>query len=38
MQNAIWPLLLKMEAITKDEKEEGIATAEIDSKKYFDSI
>ena len=33
MQNAIWPLLLKMEAITKDDKE-GIATAAID----FDGI
>ena len=38
VQNAIWPLLLKMEAMTKDEKEEGIATAAIDSVKYFDSI
>ena len=38
MQNAIWPHLLKMEAMTKDEKEEGIATATIDSEKYFDSI
>ena len=38
VQNAIWPLLLKMEAMTKDEKEEGIATAAIDSEKYFDSI
>ena len=37
-QNAIWPLLLKMEAMTMDEKEEGIATAAIDSEKYFDSI
>ena len=38
VQNAIWPLLLKMESMTKDEKEEGIATAAIDSEKYFDSI
>ena len=37
MQNDIWPLLLKMEAMTKDEKE-GIATAAIDSEKYLDSI
>ena len=37
VQNAIWPLLLNMEAMTKDEKEEGIATAAIDSEKYFDS-
>ena len=37
VQNAIWPLLLKMEAMTKDEKEEGIATAAIDSEKYFGS-
>ena len=36
VQNAIWPLLLKMEAMTKDEREEGIATAAIDSEKYFD--
>ena len=38
VQIAIWPLLLKMEAMTKDEKEEGIETAAIDSEKYFDSI
>ena len=38
VQNAIWPLLLKMEAMMKDEKEEGIATASTDSEKYFDSI
>ena len=38
VQNAIQPLLLKMEAMTKDEKEEGIATAAIDSEKYFDSV
>ena len=38
VQNSVWPLLLKMEAMTKDEKEEGIATAAIDSEKYFDSI
>ena len=38
VQNAIWPLLLEMEAMTKDEKEEGIATAAIDPEKYFDSI
>ena len=38
MQNAIWPLLLEMEAMTKDEKEERIATAAIDSEKHFDSI
>ena len=38
VQNVIWPLLLKMESTTKDEKEEGIATAAIDSEKYFDSI
>ena len=38
VQNAIWPLLLKMEAMTKDEKEEGIATAANDSEKYFGSI
>ena len=38
VQNAIWPLVLMMEAITKDETEEGIATAAIDSEKYFDSI
>ena len=38
MQNAFWPLLLKMESMTKDEKEEGFATAAIDSEKYFDSI
>ena len=30
--------MLKMESMTKDEKEEGIATAAIDSEKYFDSI
>ena len=38
VQHAIWPPLLKMEATTKDEKEEAIATAAIDSEKYFDSI
>ena len=38
LQNAIWPLLLKMEAMTKDEKEYGIATAAIDSEMYFDCI
>ena len=37
VQNAIWPLLLKMEAMTKDEKEKGIATAAIDSEKHFHS-
>ena len=37
VHKAIWPLLLKMEAMTKDEKE-GIATAAIDSEKFFDSI
>ena len=37
VQNAIWPLLLKMEVMTKDEKE-GIATAAIDPEKYFDSF
>ena len=36
MQNAIWPLLLKMEAMPKDNKG-GIATGTIDSEKYFDS-
>ena len=38
VQSAIWPLLLKMEAMTKDENEEGIATAASKSEKYFDSI
>ena len=37
-QKAIWPPLLKMEAMTEDEKEEGIATAAIDSEKFIDSI
>ena len=37
VQNATWLLLLRMEAMTNDEKEEGIATAAVDSEKYFDS-
>ena len=37
VRNAIWPPLLKMEAMTKDEKEERIATVAIDSEKHFDS-
>ena len=38
VQNAIWPPLVKIEVMTKDEKEEGIATAATDSEKCFDSI